>query len=600
MAPTTKSTAQSVNYSSQTHDAESQESIKETVIDDTQCTSSHPEIANDDQTSTKEPKETVDPPENSRTKLETTFIMSALCISLFLSALDTTIITTAVPTIVSHFNSSVGYIWIGSAYLIGNVAVVPVWGKISDIFGRKQTLLVTVSVFLFGSILCATSQSMTMLVAARAIQGIGGGGNILLPNICVSDLFPLRKRGMYFGLLSMIWALSSAVGPVIGGIFTSRVSWRWCFYINLPFGGVALVTLIFFLKLHNPRTPLRQGLAAIDWSGNLLVIGGTLMILIGLQFGGNQYPWDSATIICLIVFGAICFALFCIYEARIAKYPVIPPRIFRYRNSISAYSLSFMHAMAFLGGTYWLPLYFQSVLGANSLMSGVYLLPYVISSSITSIGVGILIKRTGNFRLPIVIGLLVMTLGMGLLIYLDDTPHWDRIIIFQIIAGLGSAPNFQAPLIAIQTNIEPRDIGAATSSYSFARQVGTSVSVTIGGVVFDNVMKSQRGHLASILGPQVADEFSGQQASASIQKISSLPADQIQTVRSAYWNALQKMFILYACATFAGLAISFWVKQTTLAQEHTEHKTGLQSLKMEVHEKSKNQRGTAYSGGKKC
>ncbi|OKL58006.1 hypothetical protein UA08_06692 [Talaromyces atroroseus] len=556
---------------------------------DVQRTMSHPDIENEkgSQTTTKEAAETVSVSEKRRTKLETTLIMSALCVSLFLAALDTTIVATAVPTIVDHFNSSVGYIWVGSAYLIGNAAVVPVWGKISDVFGRKQTLLVTVSVFLLGSLLCALSQSMTMLIAARAIQGVGGGGTILLPNICVSDLFPLHKRSIYFGMLSSVWAVSSAVGPVVGGIFTTRVSWRWCFYINLPFGGLALTTLTFFLKLHNPRTPIRQGLAAIDWIGNMLVVGGTLMILIALQFGGVQYAWNSATVICLLVFGLITVGLFCLYESRVAKYPVIPPRIFRYRNSISAYSLSVMHAMAFLGGTYWLPLYFQSVLGANSLMSGVYLLPYVVSSSLASIGAGFIIKKTGNFRLPIAIGLFVNTIGLGLMTYLGDRPHWDRIIIFQIIAGLGSSPNFQAPLIAIQTNIEPRDIGAATSSYSFARQIGTTISVTIGGVVFDNVMNSQRGHLASVLGPQVAGEFSGEEASASVQKIKDLPADDVQTVRTAYWNAMQKMFILYTCVTFTGFLISFWIKQTTLSKEHTEHKTGLQSLKMEDRQRNK-------------
>jgi EmrB/QacA subfamily drug resistance transporter len=585
MAAATESMA--VNSSSPTPSAQCQDSTKDAFVGDTQRTISRSEIANDEQTSTKEPTETVTLPEKGRTRLETTLIMGALSVSLFLSALDTTIITTAVPTIVTHFNSEIGYIWVGSAYLLGNAAVVPIWGKISDIFGRKQALLVTVSVFLFGSLLCAISQNMTMLIAARAIQGVGGGGTILLPNICVSDLFPLYKRGMYFGMLSMVWAMASALGPVIGGIFTSKVSWRWCFYINLPFGGVALATLTFFLKLHNPRTPIRQGLAVIDFIGNLLVIGGTVMILIGIQFGGIQYAWNSATIICLLVFGAITVALFCLYESRIAKYPVIPPRIFRYRNSISAYSLSVMHAMAFLGGTYWLPLYFQSVLGADSLMSGVYLLPYVISSSIVSIGAGIVIKKTGNFRLPIIIGLFVMTIGLGLMTYLGDEPHWDRIILFQIIAGLGSAPNFQAPLIAIQTNIEPRDIGAATSSYSFARQIGTFISITIGGVVFNNVMKSQRDHLASILGQQLAQEFSGQEASASIQKINDLPLNQIHTVRTAYWNALQKMFILYACVSFTGLAISFWIKQTILTKEHTEHKTGLQSLKMEDRQKTK-------------
>jgi EmrB/QacA subfamily drug resistance transporter len=558
-----------------------------TTQDGAQQTHSSPEVATSSQTSAQEPttnKPTADPvalPEASRTKFQTTVIMGALAMSLFLSALDTTIITTAVPTIVEDFNAPAGYVWVGSAYLLGNAAIVPVWGKISDIFGRKQILLVAVSIFLLGSLLCALSQSMGMLIAARAIQGIGGGGAIALPNICISDLFPLQERGMYFGMLSTAWALASALGPVIGGVFTDRVSWRWCFWINLPFGGVALAVLVLFLELHNPRTPLKQGLAAIDWIGNLLVIGGVLMVIMGLQFGGVDFAWDSATVICLLVFGAVSVALFCIYESKFASYPVIPPRIFRYRNSVSAYSLSIMHSMSFLGGSYWLPLYFQAVLGANPLLSGVYLLPYIVASSCLSVGSGIFIKKTGNFRWPIVVGLFVMTVGLGLLTYLDDKPHWDRIIIFQIIAGLGSGTGFQAPLIALQTNIEPRDIGAATSAYSLARQIGTSVSVVIGGVVFSNGMSSQQGHLRSALDSPLALEFNGRNAAASIQKIAGLPTNQKQTVRAAYWDTLQKMFILYACVSFTGLLIGLFVKQTKLSQKHTEYKTGLQSLKQD-------------------
>ncbi|EFX06414.1 major facilitator superfamily transporter [Grosmannia clavigera kw1407] len=558
--------------------------------DDSQQIKTSPTNANSSQTSTQDLDEKPDPislPEAGRTKFQTAVIMGALIMSLFLSALDSTIVTTAVPTIVSHFNAPSGYIWIGSAYLLGNASVVPVWGKLSDIFGRKQTLLLAVGIFLLGSLLCAISRSMGMLIAARAIQGVGGGGAVVLPNICVSDLFSLKERGMYFALLSSVWALASALGPVMGGVFTSRVSWRWCFYINLPFGGLALGVLVFFLHLHNPRTPLRQGLAAIDWVGNLLIMGGTLMILMGLQFGGDKFPWKSATVICLIVFGAVVIALFCIYESRFAVYPVMPPRIFQYRNTIAAYSLSITHAMGFLGGSYWLPLYFQAVLGANSLLSGVYLLPYVVSSSFASIGCGFFIKKTGNFRWPISVGLFVMTIGFGLLTYLGDKPHWDRIIIFQIIAGLGSSTNFQAPLIAVLANVEPQDSGAATAAYSFARQIGTSVSVVIGGVVFSNAMNSQQGHLRSVLGAQIASEFNGRDASASVQKVAGLSTDQRKIVRAAYWDALQKMFILYACVVFVGLLISLFIRQVKLSQEHVEYKTGLQSLKKEDYGKTK-------------
>ncbi|KAL6837475.1 MFS general substrate transporter [Trichoderma camerunense] len=498
-----------------------------------------------------------------------------------------TIITTAIPTISNHFGSSAGYIWIGSAYLLGNAAFVPTWGKISDIFGRKPTLIVSVAIFWIGSLLCAVSTSMGMLIAARAIQGVGGGGTIVLPNICISDLFSMRKRGMYFGILGMVWALASAIGPILGGVFTSKVSWRWCFYINLPLGGIGLLILIFVLKLHNPRTPVKQGLAAIDWVGNVLIIGGTLMLLFGLEFGGVQFPWDSAAVICLIVFGFVTIALFGIYENRVAKFPVMPTRLFRGRTSIAAYGLSIMHAMTFMSGSYWLPLYFQAVLGATSLLSGVYILPYVLALSFTSALTGVFIKKTGNYKIPIISGLFIMTIGFGLFIDLGARANWAKIIIFQIIAGIGVGPNFQSPLIALQTNVEPRDIGAATASFQFLRQLGTSTSVVIGGVIFDNEMQKQQAFLQRELGPELAARFSGSEAASSVFLIASLDGHQKEVAQTAYWNAMQKMFIAYTCFVSLGLFISLFVKQKTLSKQHTEHKTGLTSLKQREDTKKK-------------
>ncbi|GAO19759.1 uncharacterized protein UV8b_02804 [Ustilaginoidea virens] len=518
-------------------------------------------------------------PEADRTRLESFLVVFALCVALFLAALDMTIVTTAIPTISSHFNSSQGYIWIGSAYLLGNATFVPAWGKVSDIFGRKPVLIGAVAIFWLGSLLCAISNSMGMLIAARAIQGVGGGGTIVLPNICVSDLFSMRKRGMYFGILGGVWAVASAVGPVLGGVFTTRVSWRWCFYVNLPLSGIVLVILVLVLKLHNPRTPVKQGLVAIDWAGSLLVIGGTLMFLFGLEFGGVQHPWDSAIVICLVVFGVVTVGLFVVYESMVARFPIMPMSLFRHKTSIAAFLLSFTHAFTFMGGSYWLPLYFQAVLGATSLMSGVYLLPFVLSLSLTSAVVGVAIKRTGNYKIPIILGLLVMTLGFGLFIDLGDDRNWAKIVVFQIIAGVGVGPNFQSPLIALQTNVEPRDIGSATASFGFLRQLGTSISVVVGGVIFNNQMQAQAGYLQGQLGPELAAMFSGSRAAASVHLVGDLHGNDAAVVKHAYWSALQKMYILYTCTAFVGLLISFNISQKRLSKEHTEHKTGLQSLK---------------------
>lgn len=532
-------------------------------------------------------------PEAGRTTLQTFLIMAALCTALFLAALDMTIITTAIPTIAAEFHSSSGYVWIGTAYLLGNAAFVPTWGKISDIFGRKPVILVAAVIFWIGSLLCALSKNMAMLIAARAIQGVGGGGLIVLPNITISDLFSMRNRGMYFGILGMVWALASAVGPVLGGVFTSKVTWRWCFYINLPISGVAFVVLVFVLKLHNPKTPMKQGLLAIDWAGSLLIIGGTLMWLLGLEFGGVSFPWKSATTICLIVFGVSTVGLFLVYEWKVAKYPIMPIRLFRDRSSVAAFGLAFTHAFTFMSGSYWLPLYYQGVLGASSLLSGVYLLPYVLALSFISAATGVFIKKTGMYKLVIVTGFVVAVVGFGLFIDLEARANWPKIIIFQIIAGLGIGPNFQAPLLALQTNVEPRDIASATSSFSFIRQLGTSISVVVGGVIFNNEMEKQRGTLERELGPDLADLLSGSNAASSTQIVGGLTGHDGRVAKAAYWKSLQTMYIVYTCFAALGLVISLFIRQVNLSKDHKDHQTGLKSLRANRKEPTADEKETS-------
>lgn len=550
----------------------SDESLPQPAADDASQPSPSP-------SSSPPPAAAADEPEAQRTRLENITIILALCMTLFLAALDVTIITTAIPTISAHFNSSLGYIWVGSAYLLGQAAFVPTWGKVSDIFGRKPVLLGAVVIFWVGSLLCAVSTSMAMLIGARVVQGIGGGGAIVLPNICISDLFSMRTRGMYFGVLGMVWAVASAVGPILGGVFTDKVSWRWCFYVNLPISGVGIAILFFVLKLHNPRTPIREGLAAIDWTGSVLVIGGTVMLLVGLETGGVSYPWSSPTPVCLIVFGVATIGLFIVNEWKVAKYPVIPIHLFRHRNSVASYALAFFHAFVFMSGSYWLPLYFQSTLRASALESGVYLLPFVLSLSVVSAITGIIIKKTGNYKILISSGMAVMLLGFGLFVDLGAKANWAKIITYQIVVGIGIGPNFQAPLIALQTNVEPRDIGSATSSFSFLRQVGTSVSVVVGGVIFNNEMQKQQAMLQRELGPRLADLLSGANAAGSVHVVAALEGHEGEVARAAYWRSLRTMYIVYTAFAAVGLVISLFIRQVKLSKEHQEHKTGLRTLR---------------------
>ncbi|KAG4417652.1 hypothetical protein IFR04_009222 [Cadophora malorum] len=514
-------------------------------------------------------------PEDTRTKLQTTIIVLSLCASVFLAALDTTIITTALPTISEYFHSNAGYTWIGSAYLLANAASVPSWGKFSDIWGRKPILLVASGVFFVGSLLAAVSVSIGMLITARAIQGIGGGGLIILVNICITDLFSMRARGAYYGIIGMVWAFASAIGPILGGVFTEKVSWRWCFYINLPITGTVSVLLFFFLHLHNPRTPVWEGLKAVDWAGSLTIVGGTLMLLLGLEFGGVTYPWGSVTVICLIVFGVLVGGLFVLNEWKFARYPVMPLRIFKHRSNIASLGVCFFHGAVFIAGTYYAPLYFQAVLGATPLLSGVYLLPFVMSLSFTSGLTGVFIKKTGKYLPAIWFGMVIMLLGFGLYIDLPNARNWTKIILYQIVAGIGVGPNFQSPLLALQTMIAPKDIATATATFGFTRNLSTSISVVIGGVIFQNEMQKRYPALLAALGPETAAALSGGSAGASVGIVAQLPAEQREVARQAFHESLKAMWIMYVAFAAAGLVITAFIGNHVLSKEHQTVKTGL-------------------------
>ncbi|KAJ9624810.1 hypothetical protein H2203_004760 [Taxawa tesnikishii (nom. ined.)] len=496
-------------------------------------------------------------PLDKRSKGKIAIIMAALGMAVFLAALDVTIITTALPTISEHFHSSAGYTWIGSAYLLANSASTPSWGKISDIFGRKPVLLLANIVFMVGSLVAALSNSIGMLIAARAVQGMGGGGLVTLVNICISDLFSLRSRGAYFGIIGGVWALASAIGPVIGGVFTEKVSWRWCFYINLPLDGLAFFVILFFLDLKTPKTPIWDGLKAIDWTGSLTVVGGTLMFLFGLEYGGITYPWDSAIVICLLVFGVVTWGLFVINEWKIAKYPVMPLRLFKYSSNVAALGVVFIHGMVFIAGSYYLPLYFQVVRA----------------------GTGVFIRKTGRYLPCIYFGFFFMTLGYGLFVDLRVNSSWAKLIIYQIIAGLGIGPNFQSPLIALQTNVPPRDIATATATFGFIRQLATSISVVIGGVVYQNQMQQRSGTLRSALGAQAAQQLSGSGAGANVEVVDALPPAQREVARTAFADSLHTMWIMYVCFSAVGLLISFFIKKKQLSAQHEETKVGLEAEK---------------------
>ncbi|CAJ0550996.1 Ff.00g109260.m01.CDS01 [Fusarium sp. VM40] len=533
----------------------------------------HPSDHNDPCINSSEPETPESTSKMSLLQIAT--VMSSLCACVFLAALEVTIVSTALPTIAAHFTSDSGYTWIGTSFVLAHTASTPSWGKVSDIWGRKPILLVANVIFFGGSLVCALVNDLATFIAGRAIQGLGAAGMQTMVNICISDMFSQRDRGLYYGLTSIMWAVASGVGPVLGGAFTDRLSWRWCFWINLPITAAVFVLLVLTLKLPSPNTPVWAGLKAIDWPGSLLIIGGTLMLLLGLYLGGVYEPWNSATVVCLVVFGFITAVLFIWNEWKLAEYPVIPVHLFRAWSSSAAYAVTFFHAFVFLGVAYYLPLYFQAVLLASPLRSGVYLLPFILSISISAAVTGAYIQLSGKYLTAVHIGLGIMTLGMGLMINLDIDLNWPKLVSFQILTGIGVGMNFEGPLLAVQTVVPHKDVAAATTAMSFIRTMATAVSVVIGGVLFQNEMKSENQALVDSLGPELAKLFDGASASASVELVKTLPAEPQLIVRTAFFHSLKKMWMMYTAFSGVGLLLGFFIRAQHLSKEHKDAQLGI-------------------------
>lgn len=364
-------------------------------------------------------------------------------------------------------------------------------------------------------------------------------------------------------------------GSIVSKLFYVAMNNIITYHSLVPIDGLAFILLTLFLDIHNPKTPFIAGMRAIDWIGTVLVVGGTCMFLLGMNFGGTTYSWDSAAVICLIIFGVLMLAAFAIYEWKAAQYPLMPPRLFKSRSNVAALTIPFLHGFVFISDSYFLPQYFQVVLGASPILSGVYLLPFIIPLCLLSAGTGVFMKTTGLYLPPIYFGMILLTIGQGLYIDLQPYISWPRIIIYQIIVGCGAGPNFQAPLIALHSGIEPRDMAAGTSMFNFARNIGTAISVVVGGSIFSNQISTRRSELSAVLPPALVDELSGGGVGGARDIVNALPDAQKAVVRVVYTESLKTLWIFYTCIAVLGLATCFLLKKEVLSKTHNEHKTGL-------------------------
>jgi hypothetical protein len=331
----------------------------------------------------------------------------------------------------------------------------------------------------------------------------------------------------------------------------------------VPLTGITFICIFFTVKLDTEKIPLLAGLKAIDWLGSFLIVAATTIFLLGLQFGGSTFPWSSSIVVCLLVFGGLTFLLFLLAEWRLASSPIMPLHLFQSSSTIGCFLICFCHGTLFIATSYYLPLYFQAVLGSSSLLSGVYLLPLVVSVGVGTACIGVFVKKTGNCFDPITIGAATATLGIGLLISLDTTENWAKVIIYQIIIGAGLAANFQCPPQAQQAHLPPQDIATANAAYSFVRYMSFAIGVVIGGAIFQNSMQKRLPDLQAALPPDIARLLAGDAAGANVQIVDRLPPAQKAIARAAFQRSLRSVWVLFVSISAASILFSFLIRKVS-------------------------------------
>jgi EmrB/QacA subfamily drug resistance transporter len=482
-------------------------------------------------------------------------ILSGLMTGMLLAALDQTIVSTALPTIVGDLGGLQHLSWVVTAYLLASTASTPLYGKISDLYGRKLVFRFAIIVFLIGSALAGLSTQMWELIAARGIQGLGAGGLMALAFAIIGDVIPPRERGRYQGYFGAVFAVSSVAGPLLGGFFVEHLSWHWIFFINIPLGLVALI--VTDRALHGLRHVRREH--SIDYLGALLLITGVSSLLLGLV-RGREVGWTSPEIVGWLGVGLVLSATFIWWESRAAE-PILPLRLFRNRIFSVSSAIGFAIGFAMFGAIVFLPVYLQIVRGVSPTQSGLELLPLMVGLLTASVVSGRRITTTGRYKRFPIAGTAITALGLASLSTLGaDTPYW-RTSLFMLTLGIGIGLVMQVIVLAMQNSVDPRDMGVATSSATFFRSLGGTFGTALFGTVLANRLASE---MAARLPPSALHGVNPGQLTGSPQVIAALPPAVRGPVISSFVSALSTVFVSAVPIVLVAFVLTWFLKEITL------------------------------------
>ena len=493
-------------------------------------------------------------------------IMSGLMMGMFLAALDQTIVSTALPTIVGDFHHSNLLSWVITAYLLASTASTPIWGKAGDLYGRKRLFQLAIVVFLVASALCGLSRNIFELIAFRGLQGIGGGGLLSLAFAIIGDVIPPRERGRYQGYFGAVFGVSSVVGPLAGGFAVDHLTWRYIFYVNLPLGVAALIVTNRVLRL-----PVRKREVNIDWWGAVLLVAGVSCILLAVQLGGSTYPWGSWQIIGLFVLGALVLAGFTLWEA-VAPEPILPLGLFRLRIFTVSNIISFVSGVAMFGALAFLPQYLQLVHGVSATESGLLLLPLLVGLLAMSISSGIYISRTGRYRWFPLAGTIIVTIGLALLSRLGAHTSLTIVGLDILVFGIGLGLFMQVLTLVVQNAVPMNELGVATSSVTFFRSMGGAIGASALGAVLTAGITAE---LARYL-PPAALAAGGNKVGALIGSPAQLDALKRthpaihEGIIQAYSHAIDRLFLVAVPVSILSVIAALFINQVRLRTSNTQ------------------------------
>lgn len=484
-------------------------------------------------------------------------------------ALDATIISVALPVItVALHGNAIEAFWAGTSFLLTSTVWQPNWVAFSHLWGRRPLLLLALTCFTVGSIVCAVAKNFTQMLVGRSVQGTGGGGIIAITEIIITDMVPLRERGNYFALISIVWAIGSVSGPLIGGALAQVDAWRWIFYLNLPIVAIGFVGIIAFLKLENRKRTLKQKLIEIDYVGSVIFLGSSTSFLIAITWGGVMYAWSSWHTLVPIIVGVFGLCVFVIHQAKFATHTLLPLAIFRNKDSNIAYFLTFIHGIILWSILYYMPLFFEGAHDFTPILAGVSALPQSLTVVPCAMVVGVVAAKTGHYRWALWVGWTLTTMGSGLLYLLSpstSTPAW---VFLMLVSGIGIGLLFPAMALAIQASAPPKDIAIAAAMFTFFRCFGQTIGVAVGGVVFQNRMAANLAGSPSLSGS--ATTYSLDVVSL-IRRINAMSNSDPQKsiLRTALSHSIRPIWALMCGLAGVALLTTIFIKHYDLNQELT-------------------------------